>query len=566
MWIMLLLPFGLQGQDFRLNPACFEKMVVTNEKGINSKELETFPYLWNDTLFFIQGKDNGKDYQIVKGEKNSKEGWESSREVPGNLNTPFFEGPFVYDFSTQHWLITRSNFNKKILAKAGAKQKDSIVFTLSIWDIPNNPNSKPAKLTISDDSYSVSDPAVSPDGNLLVFTSDQPWGYGGRDLYVARKDGNQWVGITNLGKEINSDKNEGFASFANEEVLFFASDRPGGNGGFDIYYTTFENGLWAPPKRLPKPINSSYDDMSFIIHQNEREGFFASNRSGGKGEDDIYRWSSPQSIWKMVKIEEEVTVDIFAFEKLTLLPFPEADIYFTRIDVEQDDIHLDDPNIDIVNLDTTGTIYLKWSTPSKDFPTIHVMSDDRGNAQVNLTGNAYYKVESSCEICDKEIIFYKPAIHGKQLNLALQPNDPNDEQPGNTDKTGIASLDTEDGAGTVFVMENIYYEYDSDKIQISQENDLDILVEKMAENEDIKVLLEAHTDCRGNNQYNLLLSRRRAQNAKNYLVERGISPGRIQTRGLGESRPRNHCKDGVTCTEEEHRYNRRTEVIILPGD
>src|SRR5690606_11406210 len=109
----ILLTVPVTGQDYRINPGCFEKMTVTNEKGVNSKELETFPALKNDTLFFVKGKDNGKDLQIVKAEENTKDGWENTVEVGKDMNSPYYEGPFVWDQTTESWYITRSNFDKK---------------------------------------------------------------------------------------------------------------------------------------------------------------------------------------------------------------------------------------------------------------------------------------------------------------------------------------------------------------------------------------------------------------------------------------------------------------------
>jgi outer membrane protein OmpA-like peptidoglycan-associated protein len=301
----------------------------------------------------------------------------------------------------------------------------------------------------------------------------------------------------------------------------------------------------------------------------------ASNRPGGKGEDDIYHWSAPQSVWVESSAEpviskdfnEEVDIDVWVFEKLTLLAFPDATVRFTEIEMFKEDVHLDDPTLDIVDIDDTGNMYLKWNTIMKDVSFTELTTNDKGYANIRLKKNVYYKVESLCDVCETEIVFFKPSLHGKVLNITLQPSD--EEETVETDDSEM--MDDEDETllgdtqtGSVYVLENLYYDYDSDKIILSEKNDLDILATKMKENPNLRILLESHTDSRGSDAYNVILSKKRATNAKEYLVSKGVNPKKILTKGLGESRLRNHCKNGVTCSEEDHRYNRRTEVIILP--
>ncbi len=117
--------------------------------------------------------------------------------------------------------------------------------------------------------------------------------------------------------------------------------------------------------------------------------------------------------------------------------------------------------------------------------------------------------------------------------------------------------------GSKLVIENIYYKYDSYEISDSAVAELDLLAIFMKNNHEVKIMLEAHTDCRGTDAYNLSLSHKRAVSAKRYLEKKGVESGRILTLGYGEKKLRNHCKDGVKCSEEEHRYNRRTEVIVV---
>jgi len=565
----------VSAQQKRFDFKSFEKIVLTNETDINSRGLETFPQWIGDRMAFVAGVDGGKDYQIVVAEDKKEGKWTGYTALEKHINSAYYEGPFSFDTVHQILYFTRVDYDKKRIQRANAKKQDSIIINLSIWQSTLEKGAKSEKINIRGEEYSVSDPAVSPDGEYLVFTSDRPDGFGGRDLYIARRDKNEWVGISNLGKGINSVYNEGYANFADEKTLVFASDREGGHGGFDIYYVTVENQIWSEPKLLPKPVNSPFDDIHFIIAPGGKEGYMASNRPGGKGEDDIYQWSAPQSVWVESSAEpiiskdfnEEVDIDVWVFEKLTLLAFPDATIRFTEIEMFKEDVHLDDPTLDIVDIDDTGNMYLKWNTIMKDVSFTELKSNDKGYARIRLKKNVYYKVESLCDVCETEIVFFKPSLHGKVLNITLQPSD--EEETVETDDSEMTDVEAETllgdtQAGSVYVLENLYYDYDSDKIILSEKNDLDILATKMKENPDLRILLESHTDSRGSDAYNVILSKKRATNAKEYLVSKGVNPKKILTKGLGESRLRNHCKNGVPCSEEDHRYNRRTEVIILP--
>ena len=118
------------------------------------------------------------------------------------------------------------------------------------------------------------------------------------------------------------------------------------------------------------------------------------------------------------------------------------------------------------------------------------------------------------------------------------------------------------GVGTVIVLENIYYDFNKSHIRSGAARELDELLTMMRQYPTMNIELISHTDSRGDSNYNLNLSQRRAESAKQYLVARGISSARVRAVGYGESQPRNQCVDGTTCSEEEHQYNRRTEVKV----
>ena len=118
-------------------------------------------------------------------------------------------------------------------------------------------------------------------------------------------------------------------------------------------------------------------------------------------------------------------------------------------------------------------------------------------------------------------------------------------------------------AGATLIFNNIYYDYNSFEIKKGAAYELDELAAIMKKNRNLKILLSAHTDSRGESEYNQKLSEQRAQSAKQYLISKGTLSSQVSTIGYGESKPRNHCHDGVKCSEAEHIYNRRTEVQVL---
>ena len=138
--------------------------------------------------------------------------------------------------------------------------------------------------------YSVAQPSISKDGKYLFFASDMPGGNGGSDLYYCELINNKWSAPVNLGKKVNSSSKENYPYMHSSGRLYFSSDRPGGIGGLDIYYTSLSMGTWQDPVQLPANINSVSDDFAFVADESLQTGYFTSNREGKN--DDIFRFTS----------------------------------------------------------------------------------------------------------------------------------------------------------------------------------------------------------------------------------------------------------------------------------
>jgi chitodextrinase len=141
----------------------------------------------------------------------------------------------------------------------------------------------------NDPQFDVGQPSISKDGKYIFFASDMPGGNGGSDLYYCELINGEWSAPVNLGPKVNSSASENYPFMHPSGRLYFTSDRPGGFGKLDVYYTSLNNGSWEDPVLLPEPINSTSDDFAFVAEPDLQNGYFASNR---RNDDDIYKFTS----------------------------------------------------------------------------------------------------------------------------------------------------------------------------------------------------------------------------------------------------------------------------------
>lgn len=197
-------------------------------------------------------------------------------------------GPVAFSKDKQSVFYTQNNFAK------GNRWFSNKTLVLSLYaaDIDNNQNWTGTKsLPFNEESYSVGFPVLAEDGKTLLFASDMPGGEGGFDLYVSYRQGNSWSKPTNLGSNVNTPGDE-ITPFIIGRVLYFSSNWHWGLGGFDIFSAKQSDGKWVDITHLGKEINSTRDDVGFVFNAKKATGYFASNRLGGKGDLDIYRANS----------------------------------------------------------------------------------------------------------------------------------------------------------------------------------------------------------------------------------------------------------------------------------
>lgn len=268
---------------------------VTNEEEINSPVLEFSPAYYEDGILFVSTMSPGKKYAGY--DKRIKKPtmsifWAKHDDLTGKLKRPIpfapelttkmHEGPLTFDRTAEKVYYTRNDLNRKRRKRAKLKIYESVKGDDGKWSLPS-------ELPFNMDGYETAHPAISADGHTMIFASDRPGGLGGMDLWeVHFKDG-QWTEPVNLGPSVNTGKNELFPFLHADGSLFFSSQGHEGLGGLDIFYTLRDSsGRYVKPVNLGAPFNSDKDDLGLIVDRDKKSGYFSSDRDGGAGEDDIY--------------------------------------------------------------------------------------------------------------------------------------------------------------------------------------------------------------------------------------------------------------------------------------
>ena len=447
-------------------------------------------YNWNNQPFLDIFKINDSSKTITR----LKEG----------VNTKFHEGAACFTPDGKYMFFTRNNYFNKNEIKDDNNVNNLKIFKAE-WIDGEWKNSKP--LFFSSDAYSVGHPSISADGKKLFFTSDMPGGYGGTDIYVSEIHDRGGVRKPfNLGATINTEGNEMFPYYNSaEQKLYFSSEGHVGLGQLDIFVAEQIDNEYKNVMNLGKPINSNRDDFAFNINDSGSEGYLASNRDGGVGDDDIYSFT--RSI--------DFTLKGIITDNVTHEPLENATIILSN---------------------SKGEIVFELKT-GKDGYYEKIIERDH-NYQLN---GDKPKFENKIKPFNS---YNQEAYTEMVVNLELDPL---------RDMNILADLSTD----------IIYFDFDKSEIREDAKPELNKIIAVMNKYKDMIIHIESHTDSRGTAKYNERLSSRRAASTYNYFIEQKIAPERITSyKGYGEYKLTNNCGDGIKCSDDEHQANRRTEFVI----
>ena len=519
------------------------------------------------------------------------------------LNTKYHEGASTFNEAGDKVIFTRNNYFHS------NKKKNSEGSTLLKLYYSEHTEGKDgvhgwhhlSELSFNSDDYSVGDPCATGDFQTLYFVSNMPGGFGGTDIYKSTYKNNQWSKPENLGAEINTSGNERFPFIHQDGTLFFASDGRDGIGGLDIYEAKLNGKSWAIHD-MGYPINSSMDDFGLILDKDHSYGYFSSNRFGGLGSDDIYKFLLKNSTLNLkgnvfVRLQgaaddkkkrlEAANVMIydktknkyldtlvsdengnfaiqllkgsvyeFRGEKGELLPgLKTLDLSAYDDQTEASiDLLLIEPlpsliplTVEVKDKDTkelleNATVYLM--NEKTKVVTAHV-TDDNGKVVVLMEPETNYVLKGTKVKYLSDCITFNS---GKQSKEGKQP-----ERPLYLEQFKVSQK---------FKIENVYFDLDKDNIRPDAAIELDKVVAFILAHPGITVELGSHTDSRGSDAYNLTLSQKRAKSSREYIVKNGVNAESITYKGYGETELTNKCINGVKCTEKEHEANRRTEIKI----
>ena len=463
---------------------------------VNSTALEYFPSLTIDgkKLIFtrrIAGDEDFYETDLIDGK------WSKAEPLGGKVNTNLNEGAQNISQDGQWIIFTGCNYPE------GQGSCDLYISykTKQGWSEPENLG------PMVNTDFWESSPSLSPDKRDIYFSSNQPGGYGGKDIWVTHRNANgKWGRPENLGDKINTSSDESCSFiYSDNQTLFFNSNGHQGYGQTDLFFSKkLNDSTWSEPENLGYPINTIDDEGSLIVSSNGKTAYYASDRSDTKGGLDLYSFQlradiqPPRTLW--------VKGQVFDAQTKAGLP---SSVELTDINSRQ--------LISKVQTDEEGN-YLTTLPVGKDYAF-----------NVNRKGYLFYSENYNLNDPSIDSIF--------TANIPLQP---------------IA-------AGAAIILKNIFFESKKTILNPGSLVELDKVIQLMNENPKLKILISGHTDNVGKDADNLVLSNGRALSVINYLLaSRQISKDRLQSKGLGATKP---IADNAT--EQGKALNRRTELSVI---
>ncbi|MBJ2127287.1 OmpA family protein [Flavobacterium sp. IB48] len=494
------------------------------DAGVNSKYSDYGSFVYNNKIYFASARDTGNfvkrkhtwtgEYftNIYNADLDSSTGGASKvNKFKSAINTKFHEASPVFTRDGKTVYFTRNNY---INGKKGKDDNKTTLIKLYKAELgKDNKWTNIAELPFNSDNYSTAHPALSPDEKTLYFASDMPGSIGQSDLYKVSINPNGGYGAPeNLGNTINTEGKETFPYLTSENEIYFASDGHPGLGGLDVFVANIDNnGKISNIQNVGSDVNSPKDDFAYIIDPETRRGFFSSNKEGGQGSDDIYKFLETKRLKCIQELEGIIT------------------------DAETGAV-LSDTKVSLFGSDMS----LKSST----------ISDASGKYTFSVECGKMYFVRAE-----------KPEYSTKELTVTIGTESGKTTLPIQLEKS-TCKVTVGDDLGKCFGIKMIYFDLDKSNIRREAALDLEKILAVMNDYPNMKIDVRSHTDSRASHQYNEALSDRRAKSTIQWLVKNGIAPNRLTGKGYGENQLVNKCADGVKCTEEEHQANRRSEFII----
>ena len=565
-------------------------------------------------LVFSKPQSNNFDqkttfYDISFVEKENDSTFKDPISYSGELNRSFYEGAPSLTTDEQTMYFTgnaseRLNYKERKREKKGYELSPEGVNILKIYEVHLSDSTWVSKkeLPFCSNEYSCTHPSISGDGSTLYFVSNMEGGEGGYDLYVSYKKGESWSKPKNMGPLVNSEFNE-MTPFCIEDELYFSSKGNIGYGGSDIFKAKLDvDGNVESVENIGKPFNSSKDDFAFVLNSDKVHGYLSSNRDGSHGYDYVYAFEkfdvrSPDTISGIAK--NRITGLPIKGIKISVQPLDNG--VFQKLEESDKDGHigliLPKGKEFVVKFDAPGFEPKEITIPAEDrsdvlslFGSLELIPVAEKNLSDTITGIAMNRITSlpiegikvsvqpkGNDVFDKigetnkdgkvELILAK----GKEFVVKFDASgfEPKEINVPAGDRSDILALfgslefTPQANKDQIITFDKIYFNYDKATIRKESLPALEKILTYLNYYKDITVELSAHTDARGSDSYNQVLSQKRAEATVKWLIEHGIDESRMVPKGYGESKLINKCKNGVRCSDSEHMKNRRVELKVL---
>ncbi len=490
------------------------RAVVENIGALNTKYFDFSPVRSNtpNGIFFTSSR--------MEATGGNNDGWygekffdlfTASLDNNGKWSTPVAVPPPVNSSSSDGAAVWDAKNNVLYFTRCGKIKGKEGVCRLYKSVYANAAWGTPEPLPFASEDYTTGHPVLSEDGSTIYFTSDMPGTLGGKDIFMAKWDAasSTWGTPTNLGSAVNTTADDMYPYVSPSGKLYFASNGHPGMGGLDIFHATEAGGSWGSVTNLRSPMNSPADDFG-IMFDGDITGYLTSNREGGLGADDIYAFRIPPPVFTVA-----------------------------------------------------GRVYDTDTKESIAGATVELFGSDGTSLSIKTGSDGMYRYELKPEAKYKVSASYTGYLT-KFLEVATIGMEDSKDFVGDFDfplKSTAKPIE----------LPEIFYDLDKASLRAESKKELDGLIKVLDENPTITIRIEAHTDTRATNEYNVDLSKRRAKSVVDYLVKNGVDADRLSSEGFGETKPvvsDEEIAKMATNTEKEagHQKNRRTEFNVLSTD
>ena len=480
---------------------------------------------YQNQLIFASSRGGGKKYKwndqpyldLFSAEKQEDGSYANVESLDSGINTQYHESTVAFTPDDKVMYFTRNNyFNKKYKKDEDGTNRLKL-FKATLNDDGDWDNIE--SVHFNGDAYSVAHPTINVQGTKLYFASDMEGTLGLSDIFeVDINDDGSLGDPVNLGSNLNTEGQETFPFINSDGDLYFSSNGFNGLGGLDVFVIRdFENkrelNQPMPLDNIGRPINSPMDDFGYYENLGTKEGFFTSNREGGKGDDDIYSFKVPECEQEVEGIvRDQETQELILEVKVTLL---DADsnrlsqqIVGTDGAYKFENLECEKEYLIRIEADTYATVEERFTTPKRQ-----------------------QKLEIKTLLEKDEVELEPCADLAKLLDIPI-----------------------------------IYFDFDKFGIRGDAELELQKVLAVLNKYPTMTIDIRSHTDCRGPASYNERLSHNRAKSTRQYIIDNGVAANRLTAKGYGESKLLNDCgcepTNDSNCSDAEHQLNRRSEFIV----